>query len=40
MIDPVDKSTDGYYLKGGEFKPLPAEKGLITFQTIDLSIQF
>lgn len=40
MIDPVDKSAEGFYLEGGEFKPLPAENGAITCRTIDLTIRF
>jgi Uma2 family endonuclease len=40
MIDPVDKSTEGFYLDGGEYKPLPTEKESITIKTVDISIRF
>jgi len=40
MIDPIDKSTEGFYLKDNVFQPLPAEKEYITFKLFDYNIRF
>ena len=40
MIDPTDKSTEGFYLDKGSFASLPSESGSITFRMIDLAIRF
>jgi len=40
MIDPADKTTEGFYLKKTEFVPLPFEKEEITFKTLPLTIRF
>jgi Uma2 family endonuclease len=40
MVDPIDKSTEGFYLKDNIFQPLPAEKEKITFKLFDYSIHF
>jgi Uma2 family endonuclease len=40
MIDPVDKTTEGFYLEGDELKTLPAEKEAITLKLLPLTIRF
>lgn len=40
MIDPVDGSTEGFFLEGNEFVPLPAETGVLTLKTLQLNIRF
>lgn len=40
MVDPADKSTEGFYLKDNMLVPLPTEKEKITFQLFDFSICF
>ena len=40
MVDPTDKSTEGFHLVEGEFQPLPAEPGTITFRLFECTITF
>ncbi len=40
MIDPSDKSTEGFQLVNDEFQSLPADKGKIKFYLLDLTISF
>lgn len=40
MIDPIEKSTEGFYLEEGEFKALPSHPASITFRLMDLTIHF
>ncbi len=40
MIDPADKSTEGFYLENNEFKLLPTSKGSITFKLLNYTIEF
>ena len=40
MINPINKSTEGFYLQNNIFQPLPAETGSITFQLLDYTIIF
>jgi Uma2 family endonuclease len=40
MVDPADKSTEGYQLVRGEFQSLPSEKGEISFRLIPCTFLF
>ncbi|MBD0277953.1 MAG: Uma2 family endonuclease [Flavisolibacter sp.] len=40
MVDPLDKSTEGFQLVHGEFQPLPAEQGKLSLQLLDCTITF
>jgi Uma2 family endonuclease len=40
MVDTADKSAEGFYLENNEFKPLPTNKGSITFKLLSHTIQF
>jgi Uma2 family endonuclease len=40
MIDPSDKTTEGFTLQNGEFKLLPSEKGQLTLQLFPFTITF
>lgn len=40
MIDPADKSTEGYQLATGEFQSIPSEKGTISFRLFDFMLSF
>ncbi|MBB1283624.1 Uma2 family endonuclease [Flavisolibacter sp. BT320] len=40
MIDPADKTAEGFRLQDGEFIPLPGSKGEIAFRLIPLQITF
>ena len=40
MVDPVDKTAEGFQLVGNEFQSLPSEKGKITFRLFSYSITF
>ena len=40
MVDPIDKSTEGFQLVKDEFQPLPAEKEKIVFRLFDFTLSF
>ncbi|MBD0376689.1 MAG: Uma2 family endonuclease, partial [Flavisolibacter sp.] len=40
MVDPLDKSTEGFQLVHGEFQPLPAEQGKLSLHLLDCTITF
>jgi Uma2 family endonuclease len=40
MVDPLEKTAEGYYLQYNEFHPLGISKKTITFKLIELTIQF
>ncbi|NTS42804.1 Uma2 family endonuclease [Flavisolibacter sp. BT320] len=40
IVDPADKTTEGFMLQNGLFSPLPGGKGEIAFQLIPLRIMF
>jgi Uma2 family endonuclease len=40
MIDPVDKSTEGFQLAAGEFQLIPSEAGQIPFRLFDYTLLF
>ena len=40
MVDPIDKSTEGFRLVENEFQPLPTETGKISIQLLNYSITF
>lgn len=40
LVDPKDKSTEGFQLVNGEHQPLPAEKGKISFRLFNYSLSF
>jgi Uma2 family endonuclease len=40
MIDPVDKSTEGFQLAAGEFQVIPSEAGQIPFRLFDYTLLF
>jgi Uma2 family endonuclease len=40
MVDPADKTTEGFYMEKAEFQPLPAEKGKIDFRLFSLCLTF
>lgn len=40
LVDPKEKTVEGCQLVNGEFQPLPAEKGTITFRLFPCTISF
>lgn len=40
MVDPTDKTTEGFYPENAEFSPLPSEKGKIDFRIFSHTITF
>jgi hypothetical protein len=40
MIEPVDKTTEGFTLQNGAFNLLPSEKGQVPLQLFPLTITF
>lgn len=40
MIEPVDKSTEGFVLQNNEFQPVPSEAGKIIIQLLSHTITF
>lgn len=40
MIDPADKSTEGFQLVDGEFQSIPSENGTISFRLFDFMLAF
>ena len=40
MVDPKDKTTEGFQLINGEYQPLPSENGKITFRLFDYTLTF
>lgn len=40
MVDPMDKSTEGFQLVGDEFQPLPAERGRLLIHLLNFSLAF
>jgi Uma2 family endonuclease len=40
MVDPLEKTAEGYYLQFNEFHPIGVLKKTISFKLIDLIIQF
>lgn len=40
MVDPIDKTTEGFRLVCNEFEPLPSEPGTLAIQSLNLSINF
>ena len=40
MVEPLDKSTEGFRLVGDEFQPLPAEEGKLFIQLLNFSLTF
>lgn len=40
MVDPADKSTEGFFLINNEFQPLSSEKGKIVFRLFDFTLSF
>jgi hypothetical protein len=40
MVDPLEKTAEGYYLQYNEFHPIGVLKKTISFKLIDLIIQF
>lgn len=40
MVDPVEKSTEGFRLVGDEFQPLPVEAGSLFIHLLDVRIGF
>jgi Uma2 family endonuclease len=40
MVEPADKTTEGFYLNANEYQPLLSQKGEITFKTLSHTISF
>lgn len=40
MVDPKEKTTEGFQLVNGEYQPLPSENGKITFRLFDYTLTF
>jgi Uma2 family endonuclease len=40
MVDPLEKTAEGYYLRYNEFHPSGVFKKTISFKLFDLTIQF
>lgn len=40
MVDPADKTTEGFQLVNGEYQPLPSETGKIAFRLFDYTLVF
>lgn len=40
MVDPMDKSTEGFQLVNGEFQLLPSEPGKLSFRLLNCTITF
>lgn len=40
IVDPTDKTTEGFWLANGEYEPLPSEEGKITFRMFDYTLDF
>jgi Uma2 family endonuclease len=40
LVDPNDKSTEGFQLVSGEFVPLPSEKGKLSLQLLNYTLTF
>lgn len=40
MVEPLDKSTEGFRLVGDEFQPLPAEPGKLFIQLLNFNLAF
>lgn len=40
MVDPADKTAEGFYLEAGQYQPIPLEKGQLDFRLFPFSITF
>jgi Uma2 family endonuclease len=40
LVDPKDKTTEGFQLVNEEYKPLPSKEGKITFRLFDYTLTF
>ena len=40
MVEPRDKTTEGFFLQNNEYQPLPSETGKISLQLLPLTITF
>lgn len=40
IVDPIDKSTEGFQLVNNEFQPLPSEKGKLSIQLLNCTMSF
>jgi Uma2 family endonuclease len=40
MVDPADKTTEGFHLVNNEFQPLPSEPGRLSLQLLNCTFDF